>query len=102
MLHRLRAADTGLRVFGSEQHRYRLGPVLSEAELVAFERDNAIRLPEDYRRFLSAVGNGGAGPFYGLEPLSTFGHDLSRPFPFVAATDTLTDEEVERPVNCAE
>src|SRR5262249_10052106 len=102
MLHRLRAADTCFRVFGSEQHRYRLGPVLSEAELAAFERDNAIRLPEDYRRFLSTVGNGGAGPYYGLEPLSTFGRDLSRPFPLVAATDTLTDEALERLLNCAD
>jgi hypothetical protein len=38
MLQRLRAVDTGLRVFGSGQHRYRLGPVLSEAELAVFER----------------------------------------------------------------
>jgi len=96
MLHRLRAADAGFRVFGSEQHGYRVGPILSEAELAAFESANRFRLPEDYRRFLAAVGNGGAGPFYGLEPLGTFGRDLSRPFPFVAATDTLTDAERER------
>ncbi len=46
-----------------------------------------------YRRFLSEIGNAGAGPYYGLEPLGTFGRDLSRPFPFIAATDTLTDQE---------
>jgi hypothetical protein len=96
MLRRLRATDTDFRVFGSKEHRYRLGPVLSETKLVAFESANRSRLPEDYRRFLSVVGNGGAGPFYGLEPLGTFGRDLSRPFPFVAATDTLTDEELDR------
>lgn len=96
MLRRLQVADIGFRVFGSEQHRYRLGPTLSEAELAAFESGNGIRLPEDYRQFLSAVGNGGAGPFYGLEPLDTFGRDLSRPFPLIKATDTLTDEELDQ------
>ncbi|HEY7154669.1 MAG TPA: SMI1/KNR4 family protein [Gemmataceae bacterium] len=96
MLRRLRAADLGFRVFGSEHHRYRLGPQLSEGELAAFESANGVRLPEDYRRFLTVVGNGGAGPFYGLEPLGTFGRDLTKPFPFVAATNTLTDEELDR------
>jgi hypothetical protein len=96
MLGRLRAVDGGFRVFGSKQHRYRVGPTLSEAELAAFESANRATLPDDYRRFLSVVGNGGAGPFYGLEPLGTFGRDLSRPFPFVGATDTLTDEGLDR------
>lgn len=94
MLRRLRAADPNFRVFGSAEHRYRLGPTLSEDELAAFESANRIRLPEDYRRFLAEVGNGGAGPYYGLEPLGTFGRDLSKPFPFTKATDTLNDEEL--------
>jgi hypothetical protein len=96
MLRRLRAADTGFRVFGSKQHGYRLGPILSECELAAFESANCIRLPGDYRQFLAVVGNGGAGPFYGLEPLSTFGRELSQPFQITTATDVLTDEELER------
>ena len=96
LLHRLRAADPNFRVFGSKHHCYRLGPTLSDRELSEFESTNRVRLPEDYRRFLAVVGNGGAGPFYGMEPLSTFGRDLSRPFPFNEATDTLTDEELER------
>jgi hypothetical protein len=96
MLRRLRAADTRLRVFGSEEHRYRLGPTLSESELAAFESANRICLPDDYRRFLAVVGNGGAGPFFGLERLSTFGRDLSQPFQITTATDALTEEELER------
>jgi hypothetical protein len=95
MLRRLRAADTRFRVFGSKHHHYRLGPTLRERELAAFESENRIRLPNDYRRFLAVVGNGGAGPFYGLEPLSTFGRDLSQPFQITTATDALTDEELE-------
>ena len=96
MLRQLRDADPGFRVFGSMQHGYRLGFSLSERELATFESANGIRLPEDYRRFLSAVGNGGAGPYDGLEPLGTFGRNLSKPFPFIAATDTLTEEELGR------
>ena len=96
MLRRLQDADPGFRVFGSKKHRYQLGEPLPERELAAFERAAGVRLPEDYRRFLSVVGNGGAGPYYGLEPLDMFGRDLSRPFPFVTATDTLSDEELDR------
>jgi hypothetical protein len=96
MLQRLRAADSSFRVFGSTQHRYALGPTLSERELAAFESANRIRLPSDYRRFLALVGNGGAGPFHGHAPLNADGQDLSRPFPFTMATDAFADEELER------
>jgi hypothetical protein len=89
MLRRLRAADTSFRVFGSEQHRYSFGPTLSESELAAFESTNRIGLPNDYRRFLAMVGDGGAGPFYGLARLNACGRDLSRPFPFATMTDAL-------------
>jgi hypothetical protein len=96
LVQRLRAVDRGFRVFGSEQHKYRLGRTLSEAQLSAFESAHSVKLPEAYRCFLARVGNGGAGPFYGLEPLGTFGRDLSRPFPFTQATDELAEEELER------
>jgi hypothetical protein len=87
LLRRLRAADVQRRVFGSDRHGYRLGPALSEAELVSFESAQRVILPEDYRCFLATVGNGGAGPFYGLELLGAFGRDLSKPFPPTQATD---------------
>ena len=99
LLQRLRATDASFRVFGSTQHRYSFGPTLSERELAAFESTNRIRLPNDYRRFLALVGNGGAGPFYGLAPLNAYGHDLSRPFPFTTAT-TEFDEELRRLADC--
>lgn len=46
-----------------------MNPVLSESEAAAFERDHRIELPSDYRQFAIQVGNGGAGPFYGIFPL---------------------------------
>lgn len=90
MLARLKAADTGLRVSGSEGHyghHYRLGPVMSEAELTDFEGKYRIRIPDDYRQFLLNVGNGGAGPSWGLYPLDIRGCDPTKPFPYVTPDD---------------
>ncbi|MEG4217672.1 SMI1/KNR4 family protein [Microcoleus sp. Pol14C6] len=97
LLRRLRQEDKNLRVFGADSHQYKLGQTLAEAELQSFERKHQIKLPEDYRLFLKEIGNGGAGPFYGLEPLEKAAQyrDLSKPFPFTKATDSYSDEELE-------
>ncbi|HEX6368908.1 MAG TPA: SMI1/KNR4 family protein [Longimicrobium sp.] len=85
MLRQLRAADTGLRVFGAPAHGYRLHPPLSGGELRAFEATHGITLPEDYRLFLREIGNGGPGPAYGLETLAAAAEGCRPgiPFPFV-------------------
>lgn len=79
MLERLRALDPNLRQFGALDHEYRLGPTLSEKELAAFEMEQGVRLPADYRMFLAQVGNGGAGPYYGLVPLNAWQPELMLP-----------------------
>lgn len=61
--------NSKFHVFGAEVHRFDLNPVLSEPVIVEFERAHNIHLPSDYRSFLISVGNGGAGPFYGIFPL---------------------------------
>lgn len=48
-------------------HRFQLGPPLSADALAEAEQFYAIRLPDDYAAFLRHLGNGGAGPSYGLE-----------------------------------
>ena len=107
LLAKLAAANAS--AFGAESHRFLLNPPLAEAEVVAFERAHSVSLPEDYRHFLTQIGNGGAGPFYGVFPLGkmddNFGlrcwHEtdgivgvLSKPFPLDTEWNDLTGNPV--------
>jgi len=84
-------------VFDAESHRFLVNLPLSEAAVEAFEREHRVSLPSDYRRFLTEIGNGGAGPFYGVFPLGVMDDNfglrtwsendgtvgvLSEPFPY--------------------
>src|ERR1700679_2741848 len=94
-LEELRALDRDITIFGAKfGHKYQFRPCLAEDEALAFERKHAIELPKDYRAFLTEMGNGGAGPSYGVFPLgiwdgpgtdepwdSRFVGKLSDPFP---------------------
>lgn len=62
----LQQSSAAKKVFGADLHQFRLNPPLKENAVSAFESRHRIRLPEDYRGFLLHVGNGGAGPAYGL------------------------------------
>ncbi|MGY2894364.1 SMI1/KNR4 family protein [Deinococcus sp. UYEF24] len=76
-----RAADPRFERFGAKKHRYTLGPPLREEQIRAFEQRYDLQLPQDYRTFLLTVGNGGAGPSYGMSPLQDLGwQGLRRPF----------------------
>lgn len=61
--------DRERKVFGASTHKYKLRPTLTVAEIEAFETKYHITLPEEYVFFLTQVGNGGAGPYYGLTTL---------------------------------
>jgi len=79
-LDALKKKDTQFTTFGSETHRYKLNKPKSENELLEFEARHGIKLPDGYRAFLKRIGNGGAGPYYGLEPLEdSTSDDLDRP-----------------------
>ena len=101
-LERVRAHGSSVGIFGEDSHRYELHRALSEEEVSAFEAEHGVRLPDDYRQFLTRVGNGGAGPYYGLfrlgemddgldyGPWGDFVGHLSLPFPHTNAWNDLT------------
>lgn len=68
-LAHLVAHDPFFRRFGARHHRYVLAPPLGESRVAAIETQIGAALPDDYRRFVASVGDGGAGPYHGLFPL---------------------------------
>ncbi|GIF08958.1 hypothetical protein Asi03nite_64960 [Actinoplanes siamensis] len=80
-------------MFGASAHRFELGSPLTDDEVTAFEREHGVSLPEDYRGFITTIGNGGpgrwggAGPYYGLHPLHDWATSLwGMPEPNTLAT----------------
>ena len=68
--------EKSLSVLGVKKHKFLLAPALAEKEVAAFEETHQIKLPEDYRAFILTLGATGAGPYYGLLPLSKW-NDVS-------------------------
>ncbi len=66
LLNQARETDKQLHVFGAQTHKYTLQPPATETAVLEFEKKHGIRLPEEYRDFLLYMGNGGAGPYYGI------------------------------------
>jgi len=64
------AARRQYRPFGVESHGFRRRRRLTEQQVEAFERRHAVKLPPEYRAFITGVANGGAGPAYGLYSLA--------------------------------
>lgn len=69
LVDRAKELDTEYRQFGAERHRYEFNPVIPLSEVRSFENRHHIRLPQGYVDFLTQVGNGGAGPDYGIYSL---------------------------------
>jgi len=92
----LEKADKDLSLFGASSHEYKLGSPISINLCEEIEEKYHCTFPEDYKYFITNVGNGGAGPFYGLFPLERHDDnhdmcsweegyligDLSKPFPY--------------------
>ena len=77
LLGQAKAKDPDLARFGAYSHQYKLAAPAGEEAIQEFEEQQGIRLPEEYRDFLMLVGNGGAGPYYGLYGLKALKEDLS-------------------------
>jgi hypothetical protein len=87
--------------FGAGWQGFRTHPPLSEEAVQAFEARHSVRLPTEYRGFLIHVGNGGAGPPYGLFKLGEYEGEpwvegdwfvgvLSEPFPHAGSWNDLS------------
>lgn len=69
LVSQTRMCDKEMREFASGTHKYKFKPVTSIQKVRKFEKKYNITLPENYIRYLTEVGNGGAGPDYGLYSL---------------------------------
>ncbi|WP_330294343.1 SMI1/KNR4 family protein [Streptomyces sp. NBC_00503] len=65
----LGAQPSSGKVFGSLGHRWVLEDPLTDDGLAELEAQMGVRLPDDYRTFLTCVGAGGAGPAHGVFPV---------------------------------
>ena len=112
ILQTLRDAKSTPNAFGADAHLFRVHRALSEQEVSDFESRYRIQLPAEYRDFLIRVGNGGAGPAYGLFKLGevddAFSHKpwkendgfigkLAEPFPHHSTWNELAGRPEEEP-----
>ena len=68
VLRQAKRWDMDFPLFGSHSHAHLFQPPLPEEDAAAWEELMEVRLPEDYRLYLTRLGNGGAGPAYGIAP----------------------------------
>lgn len=109
-LRELDRRDSAREYFGAKVHQYKLRPVAIERDITELESKHGLRVPSEYREFVIEVGNGGAGPKYGLYPLG-YEHDLrslapwdleglgdlSRPFPHEEAWNLPSEFWAQQP-----
>ena len=69
-LAELLAANPECHMFGSGQHECRFGPPVDPAVLARVEELAGVPLPADYREFVTTIGDGGLGPYYGVMSLT--------------------------------
>ncbi len=68
-LRKKKLADPNFIAFGAQQHQYKLRNPIDPRQLLKLEKQFKINLPKEHRQFLLNVGDGGAGPSYGLYSL---------------------------------
>lgn len=72
ILEKAAVIDEHLELFGSDTHRYKLNPVISNKFVWHIEDEYGFTLPKDYFRFITEIGDGGACVDYGLISFSSF------------------------------
>ncbi|MBQ6697021.1 MAG: SMI1/KNR4 family protein [Lachnospiraceae bacterium] len=79
---------------------------ITEEQVMAYEKEKGIRLPEDYRRFITTVASAGTQPFYGLyglldkKPSYEFEPIVEKKFPYTLSTPLkiaeMSEEEYDK------
>ncbi len=64
--------DPEYEIFGVSTHKYKLNPPIDQRFIREVEKKYHFLLPEDYIQFITEVGDGGAGPDYGIYPFGNF------------------------------
>lgn len=84
-LRQLALLDPQRAVFGADHHGYRFGPLVGAEALAEVEARLGCALPADLATLYRVLGDGGAGPDYGIRAVGRL-EALSgeRPFPGVA------------------
>lgn len=61
-------------IFGANHHRYRFQPVATAQEIAQAQATLGVSFPDSYIQYLTKLGNGGAGPDYGIYSLDEMQH----------------------------
>ena len=64
-----RLSASAANIFGSKTHRFQLNAPFTDEDILSFEKVRRVDLPSEYRRFITAIANGGAGTFCDVFPL---------------------------------
>lgn len=67
-LNKIKKLDPTFSNFGAKSHKYSFNPVLEYSTIEKAEERYKCNFPDDYKEFITKIGNGGAGPGYGLFP----------------------------------
>jgi len=72
ILNQAQEIDSKYEQFGASKHRYRLNSPIRASFVRSVEKRYGFTLPEDYFCFITEVGDGGAGPDYGIDSFTEF------------------------------
>ncbi|PXX41498.1 SMI1/KNR4 family protein [Undibacterium pigrum] len=96
----LRHMDKQCQAFAADEHRYQFGDLVTPALLEHVEKKLNLTLPEQLRQFYLTVGNGGAGPYYGLQKIEAlYDYEAAKPYPGAEALMALRKRDDEDPLD---
>ncbi|WP_340608251.1 SMI1/KNR4 family protein [Xenorhabdus bharatensis] len=86
--------DKKFELFAADRHKYELNPPIEMTEIHKWQKRTGAQLPEDFILFLTQIGNGGAGPYYGIARFedSESRYDQTAALPSILSP-TMSDQE---------